>query len=179
MRKTFICSWGILLLSQTPPSQSHHSNAVYWEIKVIIHKLWGETLKTHWEDRRQRGKYLRWEYQCLGNMDMILLACPWGQFSSQEVTICLPYHFQCSSFLIVKTCVWMQSLTALSGETVNSTPKIQYPSPDFNQNFTPPSSLTTVPPPPQHATKTCAHERRKKNLSFTFKQDSTTKKFGE
>lgn len=37
------------------------------------------------------------------NMNMILLACPWGQFSSQEVTICLLYVFRCSGFLLIKT----------------------------------------------------------------------------
>lgn len=113
------------------------------------------------------------------NMNMILLTCPWGQFSHQEVTICLLYVFQCSDFLLIKTHVWMQSLTAVFGETVNMTQKIQYPSPDPNQNLASPSSLTTVPPPPQHATKTPAHERRTKNLGFTFKQDSITEKSGE
>lgn len=73
----------------------------------------------------------------------------------------------------------MQSLTAVFGETVNTTQKIQYPSPDLNQNLASPSSLTAVPPPPQHATKTRAHERRAKNLGFTFKQDSITEEFGK
>lgn len=98
-------------------------------------------------------------------------------FSSQEVTICLPYHFYSSSFLLVKTHVWMQSLTAVSGEIVNTTQKIQYPSPDLNQNFASSSSWTTVLALPRHATKTCAHERRTKNLGFTFKQDSTPEEF--
>lgn len=113
------------------------------------------------------------------NTNMILLSCPWEQFSSQEVTIFLLYVFRCSGFLLIKTHVWMQSLTAVFGETVNMTQKIQYPSPDLNQNLASPSSLTTVSPPPQHATKTHAHERRTKNLGFTFKHDSITEKFGK